>query len=200
MRIGVSINEVLRDFLGQLVYTYKKYIGETEIKEDDITSYDLLKFFNFKNIDDLNRFMYFEAPLEIFGHADQVSDNLINHFNTLLSIIKYEEEHEIELVSKEADKSIPSTFFFLSKTGCRADKVRFVNKAENEWDGLDILITANPQALLNKPSGKISVKIKCSYNEDIKADFELDSILDIIKDGNLRNKILNTKITTYEEI
>jgi hypothetical protein len=109
-------------------------------------------------------------------------------------------EHEIELVSKEANKSIPATFFFLSKTGCRIENIRFVKNATKEWDGLDVLITANPDALMNKPSGKISIKINASYNKDVKADLEIDSILDFIKDENLRNKILNTKITTYEEI
>jgi hypothetical protein len=114
--------------------------------------------------------------------------------------IKDDEEHEIELVSREVDKSIPSTYFFLSKTGCRADKVRFVKDYVSEWDGADILITANPQALESKPSGKISVKVKTTYNENTPSDYEIDSILDFINDEELRNKILNTKITTYEEI
>ena len=200
MKIGVSINEVLRDFLNQLIYTYDKYIGTSNIKEGDIKSLNLLEYFQFKNIDELNKFMYLEAPLEIFGHADQISDGLMNHFNNFLTDIKDDGEHEIELVSKEADKSIPSTFFFLSKTGCKAEKIRFVRNSLKEWDGVDILITANPDALKNKPSGKISIKIKSSYNEDVKADFELNSILDLIKDESLREKILNTEITTYEEI
>jgi hypothetical protein len=200
MKIGISINEVLRDFIGQLTYTYNKYIKETDIKENDVTNFNLIEFFKFDTIDDLNKFIYLEAPLEIFGHADQLSDGIMNHFNHFLMDIEDDGEHEIELVSKEANKSIPSTFFFLSKTGCRANKIRFVKDSKKEWDGVDMLITANPDALKNKPSGKISVKIKSSYNKDVSADFELNSILDFIKDENLRNKILNTKITTYEEI
>ena len=200
MKIAISINEVLRDFIGQLAYTYNKYINEIEIKENDVTNFNLIEFFKFNDVDDLNKFLYLEAPLEIFGHADQLSDGLMNHFNNFLMDIEDDEEHEIELVSKEVNKSIPSTFFFLSKTGCRANKIRFVKNSTKEWDGVDVLITANPDALINKPSGKLSIKIKASYNQDVKADFELDSILDFIKDENLRNKILNTKITTYEEI
>ena len=200
MKIGISINEVLRDFIGQLTYTYNKYIEETNIKEGDVTNFNLIEFFKFNSIDDLNKFMYLEAPLEIFGHADQMSDGLMNHFNQFLMDIEDDGEHEIELVSKEANKSIPSTFFFLSKTGCRIDKIRFVKDSKKEWDGLDVLITANPDALKNKPSGKIGIKIKSSYNQDVKTDSELDSVLEFFKDENLRNKILNTKITTYEEI
>jgi hypothetical protein len=53
-----------------------------------------------------------------FGHADQLSDGLINHFNIFLGEIKDEEEHQIELVSREG-KVDPSTFFFLSKLGVK---------------------------------------------------------------------------------
>ena len=200
MKIGISLNEVLRDFIGQLTYTYNKYIEEIDIKEGDVTNFNLIEFFKFKSVEDLNKFLYLEAPLEIFGHADQMSDGLMNHFNQFLMDTEDDGEHEIELVSKEANKSIPSTFFFLSKTGCRIDKIRFVKDSRKEWDGVDVLITANPDALNNKPSGKIGIKIKTSYNQDVKTDLELDSILEFFKDENLRNKILNTKITTYEEI
>ena len=200
LTIGISLNEVLRDFIGQFTYTYDKYIGESNIKEGDITSLNLLDFFHFENIDELNKFLYLESPLEIFGHADQLSDGLMGHFNNFLMEISDDGDHQIEIVSKEINKSIPSTFFFLSKTGCRIENIRFVQDAKKEWDGADVLITANPDALKNKPIGKISVKIKSSYNQGITADYELDSILDFIKNEDFRNKILNTKITTYEEI
>lgn len=202
MKIGISINEVLRDTLAQMDYTYTKYLGEGEytIKKDDITSFNLTEHFDFKSKSELNRFLYEEASLEIFGHADQLYENLMTRFNMFLVDIEEEEEHTIELVSREFLKSIPSTLFFLSKLGCRASNIRFVKQNEEEWGGVDILITANPIALQNKPEGKISVKINAPYNKNIGGDFELDSILDFIKDVSLREKILNTKITTQEEI
>jgi hypothetical protein len=201
MKIGISINEVLRDFIGQFAYTYDKYIAATDITDKDITSFNLIDFFKFDSVDQLNSFLYLEAPLEIFGHADQMSDGLINHFNEFLLDMEYDGEHEIELVSREVNKAIPSTLFFLSKTGCRATNIRFVKNYENEWDGVEVLITANPKALESKPSGKISVKVKTNYNTDVKADYEIDSILDFMKDSEFRNKILaKTITTTYEEI
>ena len=200
MKIGITLNEVLRDYVGQLAYTYDKYVGENGVTEEDITNFNLIEFFKFEDINKFNTFLYLEAPLEIFGHADQMSDGLMNHFNTFLMDIKDEEEHEIEIVSREIDKSIPATYFFLSKTSCRIDKVRFVSDYASKWDGLDVLITANPQTLEAKPSGKISVKVNTTYNKNVDADFEIDSILDFIKNEDLRTKILNTKITTYEEI
>ena len=202
MKIGISINEVLRDTLSQMDYTYSKYISgkESTITKDEITSFNLEDHFTFESKKDLNRFLYDEASLEIFGHADQMIENLMTKFNMFLVGIEEEEEHTIELVSREYLKSIPSTLFFLSKLGCRATNIRFVKQYEEEWGDVDVLITANPIALKNKPSDKISVKINAPYNSDCQGDFELDSILDFIKDEALRTKILNTKITTQEQL
>jgi len=200
MKIGITINEVLRDFIGQFAYTYNKYIEEIDITNDDVTSFNLIEHFKFDDINKLNRFLYLEAPLEIFGHADQMSDGLMNHFNNFLTDIEDEGEHEIILISREAEKSIPSTFFFLSKTGCRIKNIKFVLNYDEKWDDVDVLITANPKTLELKPIGKISIKVKSSYNKDVVSDYEIDSILDFIKNEELRNRILNTKITNYEEI
>ena len=209
MKIGISINEVLRDFIGQFIYTYDKYIvpeleadGVTvpDLEIEDVTSFNLMDHFEFKDINRFNTFLYLEAPLEIFGHADLMSDGLMNHFNNFLMDIKDDEEHQVYLVSREVDKSIPSTYFFLSKTGCKADKIQFCSNNENEWDGIDVLVTANVIALENKPQGKISIKVKSPYNKDVKADYEIDTLLDFINNEEFRNRILNTIITTYEEI
>ena len=208
-KVAISINEVLRDFIGQFIYTYDKYIVPElekdgivvpEVEIEDVTSFNLMDHFRFDDINKLNTFLYLEAPLEIFGHADLMSDGLMNHFNNFLTNIKDDEEHEVILVSRELDKSIPSTYFFLSKTGCKSDKIKFTNTHVGEWDDIDVLVTANPIALDNKPQGKISVKVKTNYNKDVKADYEIDHILDFINDEEFRNRIFNTTITTYEEL
>ena len=49
MIIGVSINEVLRDLIGQFVYTYEKYIEKTDVKESEVTSINFNEFFKFTN-------------------------------------------------------------------------------------------------------------------------------------------------------
>lgn len=198
--IGISINEVLRDTLSQMDYTYSKYISgkESTITKDEVTSFNLEEHFKFESKKDLNRFLYDEASLEIFGHADQMCDNLMTKFNMFLVDIEEEEEHTIELVSREFLKSIPSTFFFLSKLGCRATNIRFVKQNDEEWGDVDVLITANPVALENKPDGKISVKIKAPYNQNVISDYELESIVDFITDMSLREKILNNNVINQE--
>ena len=197
-RIGITLNEVLRDFIGQLAYTYEKYIGSVDLTEDQITNFDLIEYFKFDTIDKMNKFIYDEAALEIFGHADQLHDNIMNSFNNLIMDIEDEEEHEIEIVSREIIKSVPATFFFLSKLSCKIKNIRFVKNYEDYWDGIDVLITANPKALESKPENKVSVKINTSYNDSNSSDFTLDSILEFIKDEELRDNILNKQITIYE--
>jgi len=190
-RIGITINEVLRDFLGQLEYTYEKYIGPIELDEDSVKSLDLLDYFEFEDKHQLNKFLYQEASLEIFGHADQIEDNIMNDFNQFIMDIEDDEEHELELISKEFDKSIPATYFFLSKLACKIKKVRFVKDYEEFWDGVDVLVTANPIALDLKPENKTSVKIESSYNKNSESDFTFESFRAMLKDEDSHMRIFN---------
>ena len=217
MKIGITLNEVLRDYISQFAYTYEKY-HDTGMEEDEEgklrkIKFDLEKYpitdFNFLNHElvqdfeeeyDLKKFLYMEASLEIFGHADQTHNNIMTHFNQFLIEMKDEEEHEIEIVSREAAMSIPSTFWFLSKTLCKASNFRFVTAYADKWDGVDVLITACPTALEAKPSGKVSVKVNAPYNKDVKADFVIDDLFEFMNDAELRERILNTKTADYEEL
>lgn len=190
-KIGITINEVLRDFLGQLEYTYEKYIGPIELDEDSVKSLDLLDYFEFEDKHQLNKFLYQEASLEIFGHADQIEDNIMNDFNQFIMDIEDDEEHELELISKEFDKSIPATYFFLSKLACKIKKIRFVKDYEEFWDGVDVLVTANPTALDLKPENKTSVKIESSYNKNSESDFTFESFRAMLKDEDSHMRIFN---------
>lgn len=193
--IGIGLDEVLRDFIGQFEYVYNKYLnGNLDTREVPVTSFDLINYFPFTGgTDEMNMFLYEEAALEVFGHADELHTNLINRLNIFLMDVQDDEEHEIWLVSREAVNSIPATFFFLSKTGARFDRIKFVQKYSEEWDGIDVLITANPRVLACKPEGKISVKVKASYNEESPADHEIESLFDFMDHEDTRNNILIKK-------
>tara|TARA_R110000772_G_scaffold17946_1_gene49805 strand:- start:48818 stop:49432 length:615 start_codon:yes stop_codon:yes gene_type:complete len=193
MVIGITLNEVLRDFLGQLTYTYEKYFNEIDLEEEDVKSMDLINYYKFDSIDDMNKFLYTEAALEIFGHAGQKTDNLMTRFNEFITEVSDDEEHTIKIISREADKSIPATMFFLSKLGCRATDIDFVIKYEDKWNDIDVLVTANPKAIELKPKGKVSVKIDSSYNEDVKSDFKFGSLSEFMDDeyalDNIEDKL-----------
>ena len=196
MRIGITLNEVVRDFIGQFTYTYNKYkkgenlFNEVDLKERPIEEWDLLKYFNFDNIEELNKFLYTEASLEVFGHADQLHTNIIPKLNRFISDMT-DEEHEVVIISREADKSIPATFFFFTKIGLIANNFKFVTDTTKKWDYIDVLITANPKALEAKPEGKISVKVDATYNTDVDSDYAVETLMELFDNEEFLNKILD---------
>ena len=40
MKIGITLNEVVRDFIGQFAYTYSKYETEISLIDNPVTSSD----------------------------------------------------------------------------------------------------------------------------------------------------------------
>lgn len=196
MVIGITIDEVLRNFIDRFCLIYQKYDytdEEIDYIENPITDPELISYFKgFKSKDDLNRFLYEECSLEVFGHAGQLRENLMNEFNKFL--IRLEEKElgmHVRLISREAMNSIPATYFFLSKTGCRADDIKFVRRFENKWDYADILVTASPRALEAKPEGKLGVKVNCSYNQHVDSDYEIDRVESIFQFDQEFDKIAN---------
>lgn len=182
MKITISIDQVLRDFLSQFDYVYKKYKhndGE-DFDVNTITDFNLLSHYDFAGRYELNKFLHEEASLEIFGHADLMYDNLSHKFNKFLVEIYDEEEYDVELVSKSFYKSIPATLFFLSKINCTCNKIRFINDDENECDEeTTILITANPISLDNKKENVKYIKIKAPYNSNSECELEYENIMEV---------------------
>jgi hypothetical protein len=93
------------------------------------------------------------------------------------------------IVSDEIGKSKPATLFFLSKFGCLLEKIKFFSNSTQNllWDELDILLTANPDLLLNYPKNKLIIKFETSYNEEIKTEHSISSFKEfknIIKNLN----------------
>ena len=75
-----------------------------------------------------NKFFYEEASLEIFGHADEMCSNITTKLNMFYLGIKEDEEHDVVLISREGNNSIPATYFFLSKTGNKIPTIKFSSK------------------------------------------------------------------------
>jgi hypothetical protein len=88
------------------------------------------------------------------------------------------DNHEIMIISDEIGKSKPATLFFLSKFGCQVEKIIFYNQftLENVWGEFDLLLTANPDLLLNHPTDKKIIKYNTSYNTEIVNLPNIDNI------------------------
>lgn len=144
-----------------------------------VTSLDLGSHFSFPSKDELYSFMYEEYTMELFGHApstEMLSFNLLNDIYYNLR-----DTYDLMIVSDEIGRSKPSSLFFLSKFGCLVEKVFFYSEItkNNMLDEVDILLTANPDLLLNKPDNKIIIKFITDYNKNIKSEYEIYSLSDL---------------------
>ena len=188
MRIGIEINGVLRDTLKKIQQEYQKWYIDNPFKEEeefeykimsDLTSLNISEHLNFKNEEELYNFLYKEHTMEIFGHAGSVEYNSMMDLNDFY--LDMRDSHEIILLSDEIGKSKPATLFFLSKFGCLVENIKFYSEItiNSFWDSIDILLTANPNLLLNHPSDKKIIKYENFYNTDIKSEFSVTKIKEL---------------------
>ncbi len=201
-RIGIEINGVSRDTIGKFTQLYEKHLieenesdqqtyeldmsGNTEqlTTTDDfkyeilgeVTSLNLMEHFKFNSSDDLYNFMYEDFVMQIFGHAGSTETFSFNDLNELY--LKYRDTNELLIVSDEMGKSKPASLFFLSKFGCLLEKVKFYSHVtiNSMWDEVDILLTANPSLLLEKPQDKIVVKYNTIYNKNVESEYEINTL------------------------
>ena len=205
-KIGIEINGVLRDTIGKFIQLYEKNMieeNETEnnlksfdvdmsgntdlvIEEEnfkyeiknEVTSLNLMNHFSFRNEDELYSFTYEDFAMQIFGHAGSSETYTFNDLNEIY--LKYRDNNELLIVSDEMGRSKPASLFFLSKFGCQLEKVKFYSNTtiNSMWDEVDVLLTSNPNLILEKPKDKIVVKYITNYNKNIKSDYEIEKLKD----------------------
>ncbi len=190
------MNGVLRDTLLKFRQLYEKFnidlMPELEEGQEPVFKYeviepidslDLLKHFTFPSKDEFYSFMYEEHPMEIFGHSPSVEMSTMNDLNEFYYEMR--DNHDILIVSDEIGKSKPASLFFLSKFGCLVEKVKFYSEStiDSMWSEIDVLLTANPNLLLNYPKDKKIIKFETEYNKHI------DSELTITTLKELKNKL-----------
>jgi hypothetical protein len=205
-KIAIDINGVLRDTIGKFDQLYEKHLietnedqqflgqtyeldmsGNTEIIEtsednfkyeklSEVTTLNLNDHYTFKSSEELFNFMFEEYSMELFGHAPSTEMTSFNMLNDLYFNLR--DDNELLVVSREIGKSKPSSLFFLSKFGCLLEKVVFFSDitTNDMWNQVDILLTADPMLLLDKPTNKIVVKFNTSYNKQISSEYEVSSL------------------------
>lgn len=205
MKIGIDVNGVLRDTILKFDLVYQKnliekkdeeFLGQTfeldlsgntslieseesnfEYKKiSEVTSLNLQNHYSFQSDEELFSFLYEDFAMEIFGHSPSTEMTTFNVLNDIY--FEFRDEFELTIVSNEIGKSKPSTLFFLSKFGCLLEKVIFYSEStkNNMWNEVDILLTSNPELLLDKPKNKIVVKYNTNYNKQIESKYEINSI------------------------
>ena len=192
MRIGIEMNGVLRDTILKFRQLYEKFnidlMPELEEGEEPVFKYeviepidslDLLNHFTFPSKDEFYSFMYEEHPMEIFGHSPSVEMSTMNDLNGFYYEMR--DNHDISIVSDEIGKSKPASLFFLSKFGCLIEKVKFYSEStiDSMWNEIDVLLTANPNLLLNCPKDKKVIKFETEYNKQVDSDLSITTLKEL---------------------
>lgn len=205
-RVGIELNGVLRDTITKFTQLYEKHLidseevisdktydidmsGNTEIIEvgddfkygvlSEVNSLELNKHFSFKSQEEYFEFMYEDYTMELFGHAPSSEYSTFNDLNELY--LDMRDEVNLSIVSDEIGKSKPASLFFLSKFGCLLEKVHFYSNITlyDMWENVDILVTSNPELLINPPEGKTVIKFETIYNVDVENSHTIKTIKEL---------------------
>lgn len=223
MRINISIDGVLRNFLQKFEYHYHDYYLNNDVETQDENSFKYevnrpihtIDDFKFQSKDEMDVFMYLEFPLEIFGHAGLNTSTSMSDLN---KIIFENKKCTFTLIGlDEYGKSKPSTLFFLSKNGFLGNNIKFIttDNIKKEWKNCDIWITDNKDIIDRCPINKKCYKFNTQYNnhftykneinklkelEELCLKFSKKSITStltrLVKNVKSKIKIMRTKMTT----
>jgi hypothetical protein len=205
MKIGIDVNGVLRNTIEKFTQVYQKHnienindafgqtftldeSGNTEEQVFDsfkyemnlpVKSLNLTEHFKFQNNEEYFSFLYEDFPMEIFGHAPSTEISTFYDLNSIYYDLR--DQHDFIIVSDEIGKSKPATLFFLSKFGCEIERVIFFNTytVDSMWNDIDILLTANPNLLLNHPKDKKLIKYETEYNENVMVENKIKKIKEL---------------------
>ena len=190
MRIGITINEVFRDTLNQVHHVYEKYVAAADVEYNDIKTDNLSEYFKFSSDENYQKFLYESASVEIFGCADQMDPKLFEYTNDFLFDFYADKSNSITLISKEFNRSVTATYFWLSKVNSGFRTIDLKETYDGIWDDYDLIITTTPDILNSKPDGKISIKIDAPYNKDIDADYSFANTNPLFEEDGVLNKII----------
>jgi hypothetical protein len=123
-------------------------------------------------------FLYDKCCLEIHGYADEVFNGVVNTINDLS--LQFKDKHNFIITSRETGRSIPSTLFFLSKTSCMVQDIKFTLGTTDCWQFVDCMITDHPEILNSKPGGKITIKIEKDFNKEIVSDYTIKTVKELV--------------------
>lgn len=140
-----------------------------------ITSTNLMNHIPFKDVEEMNDFIFSEFPLEIFGNSQETESGSMMAFNYWLQELP--ENVEVVLISNEIAKTKSATLFFLSKTGFEGNNIKFISDNIDIWEICDILITCSEVKHL-KPNNKKMIVIERKYNKTLTGDMKFSSLFD----------------------
>lgn len=171
--IGVTLDDVLRNVVTKFVTIYNETYPDKIILDDEvnkISPYKLERFFD--DVDEMNQFLYEDNVFDIYGLSDETVKNIVQDLSYINEVMS-ENGYEIIIISKERNKSIPSTLHFLSKTMFKLTKIVFVDDYKDMLKNVDYLVTTS--TFFNSRNKKI-IKVEREYNKKYKTKLKIKEV------------------------
>lgn len=199
VRVGLVLNNLIRDYLSRLIEVYVKYTTPKDAVEPHmpvmpINPYILENSFPLEgdDYDNVYAWLYHGVPLEVFGGANQTKTNILQR----ICLFQTKIYDKLILLSRETSRSKYATLSFLAKNQFDLNEIIFVENYDEYWKHVDVLITDNPEILKVKPEGKTAVVLKNDYNKEFHSiGFGINDPDDLFK-----LPIFNRKPITKEEM
>ena len=195
MRIAIDLNDVVRDFTYNFVLYYVKgYNHQYDVDELTEWTNDMQALLPFKTPRAYEKFVYEDYSFELFGKCPTCTKKLTEQLNdwteNTIKDLETEEPIEVMFVSPmEYGASIGNTYFFIAKLATKIREVYLPSDSKTIWDRCDVLITANPNLLAEKPEGKTAIRIEKDYNKESKCDYSYNTLSLFLTDDKIMEKI-----------
>ena len=170
------LNEELPEDISPIDYEVDEETGEAPV--DVFAFKPETTLLNARDV--YKKFLYEDFNFEIHGTAPLMYKGLDKDLERFY--LKFKDQFNIKIVSKENWFTIPPTLFFLSKLMPRITEFIFVENNKDFWKQGDVFITTDPDLLINIPTGKKVVKVLRPYNEKILGHnkIEIFQMLDLL--------------------
>lgn len=183
MKIAIDLNDVIRDYSNNFLSMYLNYYNhDFDTTDFEMWTNDMQALLEFKTERAYQKFVYEDYPFELFCKCGTCTKKLPVELKEWVASLKdkdVKEPIEVMFVSPmEYGASISYTYAFIGNLGCGVREVYLPMDSRTIWDKCDVLVTANPIFLNNKPENKKVVKIKTEYNTECKGDYEFKKISD----------------------
>jgi hypothetical protein len=129
--------------------------------------------------DQINKFLYEDYLLEIYGLSTTTYRNVGNDFNLLIR--KYKETHKFILLVKDKKITFSPTLSFISILKPFISEIKYVDNTKDLMDSCDVYITSNEQYI-----NEVNKKIILVNKPTVEHEYKIDRLGDL-----LENQILD---------
>jgi len=192
MKVGISINGVLRDYFGKIEKTHTKYFNPEDLQEVKIRDYNLEEWIQFPEEVVVRNEIEFnpdfnEREFLVNETSSQEIEEVMDEPMTVeefiydkccLEIFGYADESIDGAVNSINDLTLQTIgkheFIVVSREAGRSVPATlfFLSKT-------GCMITDHPDILNTKPEGKLTIKIEKPFNQEIPSDYTIKTVKEL---------------------